>query len=203
MSYHDHPRAMQLEAYLLGELLPLEAQALEKQATQDPELAAALADLRATAEGLAHAAAKQPPAHLRARIFDTITELAREADFDLAHPPRITRYADASRWHDALRGLQPDDKLFDIPVRVLQDGAHVQQLVLWLEDTLIENPHDEDEFLESFLILSGTCRCQFGEKVFDLGPGDYIEVPPRTAHSIRNTSPAGSVMAVVQRLKAA
>lgn len=203
MTNSEHLQIDSLQAYFLGELPPLEAQRVAQLAAQDATLRQAWEEFQQTAEGLALAAALPPPAALRARILGTLNELAKEEAFDLAHPPRITRYADASRWQHAVRDLQPHGQLDGIPMYSLTDTPQLQQVLLWLEGTLVEKPHGEDEFIESFLILHGTCHCEFGEQHYDLGAGDFLEVPPHVPHSIRNTSPQGPLLAVVQRYKAA
>lgn len=197
------PPHEKLLAYILGELPPDQARALEGQSLTNPELAAALADLRLATEGLAQAAALAPPPHLRARILGTIAELAKEEAFDLASPPTITRHADAARWRTATRDLQPHGLLYGIPMYLLHDAPERQQVLLWLDDTLVENQHAQDEFTESFLILEGSCHCLIGEQHIDMQAGDFLQIPADTPHSIINTTPGGPVIAVVQRLMAA
>lgn len=192
-----------IQAYILGELPPEQAQTIEAQALTDPELAAALDELRLTTEGLAQAAALAPPPHLRARIFGAIAELAKEEAFDLAAPPIINRHADASRWRAATRNLRPHGLLNGVPMYVVYDSPERQQVLLWLEDTLAETQHAEDEFIESFLILEGTCDCLLGDQYINMQAGDFLQIPPDTLHTMRNTTPSGPVIALVQRLIAA
>lgn len=203
MTSPEQPHLDALQAYFLGELPPLEAERIRQLAAQDPTLAAALDELHQTGEGLARAAATPPPAHLRARILATIGELAKEEALDLAQPPRISQHSDARLWYEAVKGLEPNGVMDGYPVYVLQDSPQVQQLVLWLDDVLQEEPHQATEFTESFLILSGHCHCEFGTQSWDLQAGDYVVVPSETAHTIRNTTPDAPVVAIVQRCIAA
>ena len=39
---------------------------------------------------------------------------------------------------------------------------------------------------DSFYILKGTLTVQVGEDVFDIGPGDFLSVPPGVAHTFGN-----------------
>jgi quercetin dioxygenase-like cupin family protein len=38
--------------------------------------------------------------------------------------------------------------------------------------------------IESFVLLEGNCRCRLGDKIIEMGPGDFKEVPVDTEHSI-------------------
>jgi mannose-6-phosphate isomerase-like protein (cupin superfamily) len=190
-------------SYFLGELPPLEAQRLEQRALTDPTLAAEINALQTTAEGLALTAATPPPPYLRGRILDVIAELAKEERLDLNQLPRISRHSDARLWFQSVKELAPNDTMDGIPMYLLSYTPHLQQVLLWMDESLEENPHAENEFTESFLILSGTCHCEFGSQSFDLKAGDFVEVPAGTAHCIRNTTPGAPVIAIVQRCLAA
>lgn len=43
--------------------------------------------------------------------------------------------------------------------------------------------HEQDD---TFYVLEGTLTVQVGEEVFDIGPGDFLSVPPETPHTFDN-----------------
>jgi mannose-6-phosphate isomerase-like protein (cupin superfamily) len=49
-------------------------------------------------------------------------------------------------------------------------------------------PHRHLEIEETFLVRRGQLRFLLGEEVFDLGPGDFVRVPPGVRHGFANTS---------------
>jgi len=56
-----------------------------------------------------------------------------------------------------------------------------------------------DDMIESFILLKGECRCLLGQTYIDLKPGDFLEIPIHTEHSVKVTSKE-PVLAVLQRV---
>lgn len=54
--------------------------------------------------------------------------------------------------------------------------------------------------LESFFILEGNCRCFLGDRIVDLGPGGFLEIPLHVPHrlEITGTTP---VLAILQKVR--
>jgi mannose-6-phosphate isomerase-like protein (cupin superfamily) len=46
--------------------------------------------------------------------------------------------------------------------------------------------HYHEEQDDTFYVLEGLLTVQAGEEILDLGPGDFISIPPGTAHSFDN-----------------
>ena len=42
---------------------------------------------------------------------------------------------------------------------------------------------------DTFYVLSGILTVQCGDDVIELGPGDFMSIPPRTPHTFDNTKP--------------
>jgi quercetin dioxygenase-like cupin family protein len=42
---------------------------------------------------------------------------------------------------------------------------------------------------DTFYVLSGILTVQCGDDIHELGPGDFISIPPRTPHTFDNTHP--------------
>ncbi|MFI4935556.1 MAG: cupin domain-containing protein [Caulobacterales bacterium] len=49
-------------------------------------------------------------------------------------------------------------------------------------------PHRHRQIEETFLIREGRLRFLLGEEIFDLGPGDFVRVPPGQRHGFANLS---------------
>jgi quercetin dioxygenase-like cupin family protein len=47
--------------------------------------------------------------------------------------------------------------------------------------------HVHDDQDDTFFVLDGVLTVQVGDKVFDLGPGDFASVPPGIPHTFDNT----------------
>jgi mannose-6-phosphate isomerase-like protein (cupin superfamily) len=49
-------------------------------------------------------------------------------------------------------------------------------------------PHRHNEIEETFLVKSGRLKFLLGQQVIDLGPGDFVRVPPGGRHGFSNVS---------------
>jgi mannose-6-phosphate isomerase-like protein (cupin superfamily) len=50
---------------------------------------------------------------------------------------------------------------------------------------------------DTFYVLEGVLTIQCGDDVFDLGPGDFISIPPKTPHTFDNTKPGQPPVRVI------
>jgi mannose-6-phosphate isomerase-like protein (cupin superfamily) len=195
-----------VEAYCLGLLPEAEAQALTRLAQQHPELEAAIHDTLQTLTAYAAEQAPLPDA-LRPRTLATLAALAEEEHISLDAPPLLHRHSDAARWRAAVAHIPPpeDSDETGMKFHFLKETDSVQLCIAWLNTELVEAEHHPEEFHESFLILEGSCTCQLGDRLLHLRAGDYLDIPPDTPHSIRNTSEPtlGYVKALIQRRKVA
>ncbi|MFM9947649.1 MAG: cupin domain-containing protein [Saprospiraceae bacterium] len=192
-----------VEEYCLGLLDSEAAIGVERLSRQFREIDL---EINKTLETLARfSTIAEPGPHLKASLFQLINHLETEQIIDLKAPPFIHRHSDAEVWNKAIEGLTPNIEEDSAKYHFLQERPEFQLAVVWLEDQLHEEGHDSNDFLESFLILEGTCECNIGGKIIHLQAGDYFEIPPLTQHTIRNTSvhPQPFVKALVQRRKAA
>jgi len=107
-------------------------------------------------------------------------------------------------WNECLKGLEPDKEFGDLKVRFLKETPDYELCLAWLTTELAETEHHAEEFVESFLILEGTCECNIGGQLIYLKTGDYLDIPIDTPHTIRSTSTqTGYVKALIQRRKPA
>jgi len=192
-----------VEEYCLGLLDSEAAAAVEQLSRQHPAIDL---EIHKTLETLTRfTTGAKPGPQVKTTLFQLIDHLETEQNIDLKSPPFIHRHSDIEAWNKAIEGLAPNIEEDSTRYHFLQERPDFQLSIVWLEGQLVEDGHDSDEFLESFLILEGTCECNIGGKIIHLQAGDYLDIPRLTQHTIRNTSahPQPFVKALVQRRKAA
>ncbi|HNE30653.1 MAG TPA: cupin domain-containing protein, partial [Saprospiraceae bacterium] len=145
-----------------------------------------------------------PRPGLKDQVLQFLDGFLAAETIDLQNPPLVDRLSDAQAWARALYGLEPEMEEPGFAARILQENSDRMLSVVWLSADLVEEPHDTDAFLESFLILEGACECDFGGVIARFSAGDYFEVPPNTPHVIKNISEnLPYVKGLVQRKRAA
>ncbi len=117
---------------------------------------------------------------------------------DLANLPFINRFSDYRNWLPLVKNfgelpLAEDGR----HLKILQQDEKITQILI-VSTTNIEEETHEDEY-ESFLILSGSCKCTIGENVRLMATGDYMEIPLHKPHDVELIS--DSVVAILQRVK--
>lgn len=191
-----------VESYCLGNLPEREAHTLLELAAQHPELQAEIDATLGTLQKYSTRRAANPD--LKNRTLNFLSTFLAKEMIDLDQPPLISKYSDATAWHDAVKELQPDMQEGDMAVRFLKDTPDVELNIVWLYGELVEDEHPSTEFVESFLILEGACECDFEGQIVRFSAGDYFDVPPGVKHVIKNISEnKGFVKGIVQRRKAA
>ncbi len=191
-----------IESYCVGNLTTREAAGVSEMAKTHQEVQSEIDRTLAVLEKYPPGPAPSPA--LKNRVLTFLNQFLEEEKIDLAHPPLIHRHSDAMAWSRALQGLEPQVVESEHSVRVLKMSKETELCVVWLNAEMIEDEHDADEFLESFLILEGACECNFGGKIVRFSAGDYFDIPPGTPHTIKNISEnMGFVKGLVQRRKVA
>ena len=112
--------------------------------------------------------------------------------------PVINRFSDHKDWLQMLEGLtevQLDER--GRWIKVLRQNEQITQMLI-VSTTDIEEETHENEY-ESFLILSGACKCTIGNNVTLMEAGDYMEIPLHLAHDVALASER--VVAILQRIK--
>lgn len=191
----DHQK---LESFCLGLLSEEESAAIMLAIEKYP---AVKKSVEAIEQGLL-TAYKMPPAEaLKQKIFRRIDQSANDA----AALPLLEEDSSAASWNGRVQSIQPPPAPGNLAIVPLQQNSIAEIFVAWLYGTHEEEGHDPGvDFVESFLILEGSCTCNFGGKLIQLKAGDHIEIPPCTRHSIYPTSiQLNYVKAIVQRKKSA
>jgi mannose-6-phosphate isomerase-like protein (cupin superfamily) len=57
--------------------------------------------------------------------------------------------------------------------------------------------HYHEEQDDTFYVLEGLLTVQAGEEILDLGPGDFISIPPRMAHTFDNLHNGDNVVRAI------
>ncbi len=191
-----------LEAYCLGTLPDDLTKELTEKAAADPLLQAEIDRTLAALEGIAIGPAPVPG--LKNRVLDFFEKHRLPEPIDLKNPPDIHRLSDAFAWEKAVEGLGPKLDFPGYKVRPLFESGEKELCLVWLDGEMVEAAHEADDFLESFLLLEGSCACDFDGVKASFSAGDYFDIPPGTRHRIANSSVGlPCVKGLVQRRKAA
>jgi mannose-6-phosphate isomerase-like protein (cupin superfamily) len=191
-----------IESYCLGNLSEAEAKTLIELAAEHP---AVQAEIDRTLEVLEnYGPQRQPSPQLKNRVLNFLDAYLQPEKVELANLPLIHLHSDVFAWAHTMTGLEPEVHLDNFAIRELKKTPELELNLVWLYGKMVEDEHDPDEFVESFLILEGACECDFEGKIVRFGAGDYFDVPPGVKHVIRNISETlPYIKGVVQRRKVA
>ncbi len=183
-----------LEEYCLG-LLSEEDQAyLIQMSILYPEIKDELTEVESALEQLAHAGAIEPGLGVRERIMGMFGFNDTEEETAGYQLPPISKNADYQAWINTFKHLIPSEPTADIAMEVVRDDEQFRQMLVVSKQNIPEEEHGN--YLESFLILEGRCECTVGNSIYQLGAGDFIEIPLHVKHDIRILTP--HVTAVLQ-----
>jgi len=187
-----------LEQYALGLLSEKESANVKHLLSLYVELREELERIQDAMENYAALKAVQPRAHVKNLVIDSIVNLQKEKIMDLNDLPLINKFSDYKSW------LGLVDTLGEVPlakdgkfVKVLRHDAKVTQMLI-ISSTAIEEETHEDEH-ESFLILSGKCKCTIAGEIRMMQAGDFMAIPLHQPHDVALVS--SKVVAILQRVK--
>jgi mannose-6-phosphate isomerase-like protein (cupin superfamily) len=187
-----------IESYCLGLSTEAESRLIEDLAKDQIEIRRQIDDFSASIEQYALLQAVTPPAHLKSRILDSLSNLKTEEAKDINTLPLINKYTDFTNWLHIVQPLLANEQTSGLVVKILRADSTVTQLLMSTDVDYPDEVHDNEE--ECFIVLKGRCRCYVGNDSFVLGPGDFLQVPLHSHHSVEVIEP---VTAVVQRKKVA
>lgn len=190
-----------IEAYCLGNLPPREAAKVTAMAARYPEIQE---EIDRVLEALEHYPQSPPPrSGVKEQVLGFLDQFLPKEEINLQNPPLINRYSDPDAWAHAVQNIEPDITEPGFAARILKETDDLVLSVVWLSADLIEDPHADDAFRESFLILEGACECDFEGVIARFSAGDYFDIPPNTRHIIKNISEGlPYVKGLVQRRRA-
>ncbi|MDX2349118.1 MAG: cupin domain-containing protein [Porticoccus sp.] len=86
-----------------------------------------------------------------------------------------------------LSDITPPADLENIHVVKISSDAHSTDFIVFVKQQVPLHKHLVHT--ETLYVLEGSGAFQLGEESFDIGPGDYINVPEGTTHAVTVTSP--------------
>lgn len=151
--------------------------------------------MNSSEEGMAHLFADAFPTKPSPALKDKIWQsIVQSSVF-----PLLTDNREVSWWKDATKHYMPKEfykKWYMVPL--VQTDAH-ELFLVWLNDTLQEEAHQEMQ--ESFLILEGSCTFIAEGQQTHHSEGDFVIVPP-VLHTVQ-LPPETEMKAIVQRVRMA
>lgn len=180
-----------LEKYALGIAKEEEMKLVEQWLENSPELQLELEEMSKGLEKFAKAYKKSPPASLRNRIIDKVFTEGE------AFSPQAPIRESLEKWSLEISGYKQPEQLENLHTIMLEKTSSRRSMLVWIQEKLEEEVHDK--YLESFLVLSGSCNCYFhGKLVRSMKAGESMEIPLHTPHWIEVTSKE-ALKLIVQR----
>ncbi len=173
-----------------------------EMAAEYPAVQQAFNDFAAIFESYIQKQAVPPGRDMKALIMAIVDFQERIADDEIVDVPPLLHAgslpADYLRWLEKTAGPDPtsSDNLY---ARIFTLNPVSTLGVVWIKTETVVETH-EDQF-ESFLILEGSCKIIVGNNSYELGVGDYFQIPLFSPHQIIVTS-AIPCKAILQRLAA-
>ncbi|RZK37358.1 MAG: cupin domain-containing protein [Pedobacter sp.] len=187
-----------LELYAINSLSEQESKDVEAMLARFPELRKELLSIENALESYAKSRWIAPPSHLEDIVVSSLLNLEKEKAMDLTNLPLINRFSDYKNWLPLVQSFGNlsigEDGRF---VKVLRHDDRVTQMLIVSTTDIEEEVHDDEH--ESFLILSGDCRCTIGNNERLMKAGDFMDIPLYEEHDVKLVSE--TVMAILQRVK--
>ena len=170
-----------LEKYALGIAKEEEMKLVEQWLKDSPQARADLAEITEALENFARAHKKRPRSSMRKRIIDKVFT---EGEFS---SPQTSTRESLEKWSGQIAEHKEPEKLEELHTIMLEKTDSRRTMLVWIKNKLEEEVHDK--YLESFLVLSGSCDCYFhGKRVRSMKAGESMEIPLDTPHWIDVTS---------------
>ena len=175
---------------------------VEAMLASHAEVQQELESISQTLHGLAEAQGHVPSPKVKPVLMATIDYITRmQNGEELANPPVLTPASTAADFAEWL--TRPDmanpDNVTDIAVKIIGYNLRATTAIVWIKEMNYQEVHDNEH--ERFLILEGTCDLHVDDKVYQLKPGDFFEVPLHAGHTFVITSEE-PCKAILQRLAA-
>lgn len=188
-----------LELYLMGLLSPEEVSLVERMRSQYPEINSELAKIEDFIEKDAIRNAESLPEQIDKKMELIFEGLEAEKNMQLSLLPLISAFSNSDYWLKLVSPLLPKIHSGERFEKLLRHGNGVMQVLVRSSSDIEEEIHDHLD--ESFLILEGTCICTIGNSSFNMGPGDFMQIPLYQPHTVSITS--ASVTAILQHVECA
>jgi mannose-6-phosphate isomerase-like protein (cupin superfamily) len=178
-----------LELYVLGLTTEAESIEIEALAEKHEEILKEIEKITQTLEIFSES--KAPPLNptLKTFLLATIDYSERIKNGEIVSFPPVlskdSRADDFSQWLCREDMALPED-FREAHAKIIGYTPQMTTAIVWLRTMSPPEIHT-DEF-EKFLIIEGTCDLTIGEKTYQLGPGDYLDIPLHIEHKVIVTS---------------
>ncbi len=191
-----------IELYVLGMTNPGETEEVERLAEIFYEVKEAIDLFSRQIEEQVRESSIHPPANVKPMLLASLNYIHRISNGEpFSFPPLLSENAKVSDYHEWL--VRPDMQLLhevkNLEVKLIAHTPKVTTAIVWIKEMAPEEIH-ENEY-ERFLIVEGTCNITIDQKVHQLVPGDYMQIPLFAQHYVTVTS-AGLCKIILQRVAA-
>ncbi len=178
-----------LEAYVLGIATGEEASMVEKLALAHPEIKEELEQIAISLEQYAADHAVEPHATMKPLLLASIdySERLKNGEPETV-PPLLNEnitISDYDQWLNRPDMVMPEnsDNVF---LKIIGSTPEATTAIVWLKEFAPDEVHHNEH--ECFLIIEGSCDIRIGDKVHQLVPGDYLNIPLHIDHEVKVTS---------------
>ncbi len=191
-----------IEAYVMGIAPQHECEEVENFASKIPAVKYAIHQFSLQLEDFALNNAIEPDPIVKPMVMASFDFMQRLADGEKpSFPPLLNPQSSIADFNEWLQ--RSDMKLKNgengVFAKIIGYTSQVTTAIVWLKDLAPQEVHHNE--YERFLIVEGTCNIQIGSKVHSLKPGDFLEIPLHTSHSVKVTS-SNICKVVLQRVAA-
>lgn len=178
-----------IESYVFGLATPTEAKEVEKMATANDQVRAAIDEFSQILEQRWQSEALKPDPTVKPMVMATLNYIDRmERGETRSFPPglhKASKITDYKEWlirHD----MSTPRDFKDVYARIIGYTPEVTTAIVWIKNMAPAETHTKE--IEKFLIIEGSCEILMEKEVYQLFPGNYLAIPLFKSHIVRVTS---------------
>ncbi len=179
-----------LELHVLGELSPMESEALKADILKYPELQDEINDIEFALEQYALLHATEADPTVAPLLLTTLNYEQRLANGEIPEvAPTLSansQIIDFQQWIDRPY-MQEPDQYDSMAGKIITANEEKTTMIVWLKEGAPPEIHTHE--IEKFLIVEGTCDITIGDNTHSLKAGDYLDIPLHISHHVQVTSP--------------
>lgn len=186
-----------IEAYCLGQLQGESLKSFVGLLARNPELENEVRRVQLAFSGATISTQPTVNEDAKAALFAKIRNLDLLKKKPEYLPELISKFACPVHWKAKVSHLEFPENPEAIHLIPILEEAKTVQFLARVEGEVPEEMHSE--MVESFLVLQGSGICRIGNEQINLSPGEFLEIPLHTLHSIQVTSHE-PIIAILQRI---
>lgn len=190
MNIKEYINSGLLEMYVLGIADEKECLEIEALALNNSEIKSEIREIEISLEKHAEINGIVPHPAMKTMLMATIDYTERLQNGELqSFPPVLnanSKIEDYSQWLIRKDMAVPED-FEGMFAKIIGYTAEVTSAIVWIKSIAPDEVHKKE--YERFLIVEGTCDIIVDEKINQLFPGDYFEIPLFSDHRVIVTSP--------------